>query len=287
MAHSWRKLLLGDFTLKRFIRSFLFIYTCFAVYVYIFSDSMIFLPPESSYEDSPEILKLLTPDQEYISALHLPHRDATYTLLYIHGNAEDLGDIRPLLDQLHTLNVNIFAYDYRGYGTSEGRPSERNAYVDVKTAYQYLRDTLNVPAENIIVFGRSVGGGSALYLAVHKPVGGIILESTFTQAFRVVVPFPLLPFDKFRNLDRIKRVSAPVLIIHGTADETIPIAHGKKLFEAAPEPKLAFWVEGATHNDVPWVDWDAYQNKLQKFVDLLESERNSLYLETGLSQSSR
>nr|WP_265264670.1 alpha/beta hydrolase [Spirulina subsalsa] len=248
---------------------------------------MIFLPPDSSYEDSPEILKLLTPDQESISAIYLPHPDAKYTLLYIHGNAEDLGDIRPLLDQLQTLNFNIFAYDYRGYGTSEGRPSERNAYIDIETAYQYLREVLNTPAEKIILFGRSVGGGSALHLAVQEPVGGIILESTFTQAFRVVVPFPLLPFDKFRNLDKIKRVSAPVLIIHGTADQTIPIAHGKRLFEAAPEPKLAFWVEGATHNDVPWVDWEAYQNKLKEFVDLLESERNSLYLERDLSPSSR
>ena len=131
-----RKLLIGEFTWKRLIRSVLFIYTFFALYVFFRADSMIFLPPPASYQDTQDILKLPVTDSQQISALHLPNPDATYTLLYIHGNAEDLGDIRPKLEDLHRWGFSVFAYDYRGYGTSDGKPSERNAYQDITAAYR-------------------------------------------------------------------------------------------------------------------------------------------------------
>ncbi len=234
---------------------------------------MIFLPQPTSYQDSKNSLKLSVTQTEQISALYLPNSQATQTLLYIHGNAEDLGDIRPLLDRLHSWGFSVFAYDYRGYGTSNGNPSERNAYQDAETAYRYLTEQLKIPPKQIIVYGRSVGGGSAVDLATRHPVGGLILESTFTSAFRVVVPFPILPFDKFSNLDKLRKVQCPVLVMHGQADQTIPIQHGQRLYEAASEPKMSLWVAEAGHNDFSWVAGERYQQTLVAFQKLVETHR--------------
>ncbi|WP_242020717.1 alpha/beta hydrolase [Microcoleus sp. FACHB-1515] len=265
-----RRLLIGEWSWKRLMRSLLFIYLCFALYVYFRADSMIFLPPPASYQDSPEIIKIPVSDRERISAIHLPNSQAKYTLLYSHGNAEDLGDIRSLLEELNRWGFNIFAYDYRGYGTSDGRPSERNAYVDVEAAYGYLTQQLRVPIDRVIAYGRSVGGGPAVDLATRHAIAGLVLENTFTSAFRVVVPFPLLPFDKFPNLSKIARVKSPVLVMHGTDDRTIPFSHGQQLYEAAPEPKMHLWVAGAGHNDFTIVAGDRHRIALQEFQQLIE-----------------
>ncbi len=264
-----RKLLIGELSWKRLVRSLLFIYTFFALYVFFRADSMIFLPQPASYENAKDLLKLPVTPTEQISALYLPNPEAKYTLLYIHGNAEDLGDIRPLLDRLHRYGFGVFVYDYRGYGTSNGNPSERNAYQDADAAYSYLTQQLKIPPEQIIVYGRSVGGGSAVDLATRQPVGGLILESTFTSAFRVVVPFPILPFDKFSNLDKLRKVHCPVLVMHGQADETIPIQHGRRLYEAARDPKMSLWVAEAGHNDLDRVAGERYQKTLVAFQRLV------------------
>ncbi|MEM8637316.1 MAG: alpha/beta hydrolase [Cyanobacteria bacterium P01_G01_bin.54] len=264
------KLLFGEFTLWRLVRSLLFIYSSFALYVFFFADRMLFLPQPPSYPDTEQILKIPVTETEQISARHLPNPDATYTLLYSHGNAEDLGDIDPILQILQGAGFNVFAYDYRGYGTSDGRPSERHTYADIAAAYRYLTQERNVPPDKIILFGRSVGGGPTLDLAAKEPVAGVILESTFTQAFRVVVPFPLLPFDKFYNRAKLPKIDCPVLIIHGTEDITIPFKHGQQLFEAALPPKTAYWVEGATHNDLVWVAGVEYPQMIQAFSEQLE-----------------
>ncbi|MEC4986240.1 MAG: alpha/beta hydrolase [Oscillatoria sp. PMC 1068.18] len=264
-----RRLLVGDFTWKRLVRSLLFVYISLCLYVFFRADAHIFLPQPSSYEDNPKILKLTTSDRIKLAAVYLPHPNATYTLLYIHGNAEDLGDIQPVLQNLQKLGLSVFAYDYRGYGTSEGTPTERNADRDIQTAYDYLTQELKIPPNQIIVYGRSVGGGSAVDLAANQPVGGLILESTFTKAFRVLVAFPIFPFEKFANLDKIKQVDCPVLVIHGKADEIIPFSHGEQLFAAAPEPKLFLWVEDAGHNDLHWVAGESLSESLQQFFQIV------------------
>ena len=264
-----KRRLLGEFTFKRLVRSLIFIYVCFCLYVFFFADQKIFLPQPSSYQDSSDILKLTTPDQIKLSAIYLPNPASSYTILYTHGNAEDLGDIRPVLQQLQNIGFSVFAYDYRGYGTSQGTPSERHAYRDIDTAYDYLTQKLHVPTQQIIAYGRSVGGGSAVDLAARKPVAGLIMESCFTTAFRVIVPIPILPFDKFRNINKIRKVNCPVLVMHGKADEVIPFQHGEKLFAAAREPKLSLWVDEAGHNDFMWVAGDRYAKTLREFAQLL------------------
>jgi len=210
---------------------------------------MIFLPPPATYRSGPEIVELRTADGIRIAALHLPNPSGDYTLLYSHGNAEDLGAVRPLLVRLRAIGFSVFAYDYRGYGASEGRPSERGAYADIDAAYAYLTTALGIPPARIIAYGRSVGSGPAVDLAARRPIGGLVVESAFTTAFRVLTRVPLLPFDRFRNIDKIGRVRCPVLVMHGRADEVVPLAHGEALWRAAPQPKRFLWADGAGHND--------------------------------------
>lgn len=276
-----RQLLLGEFTLKRFVRSLIFIYLFFAAYVFVAADSMIFIPPESSYEDTPEVIKVVDPrSSQTLSALYLPALPAvpsgdrritkgsasSYTLLYSHGNAEDLGFIRANLLVLQQAGLSVFAYDYPGYGTSEGHPTERSVYGAIDAAYAYLTETLQVPADHIIVYGRSVGGGPSTYLASHRAIAGLILESTFTSAFRTVIPVPILPFDKFPNARRLKEIQVPTLVIHGTEDTVIPFSHGEALFRLLPGIKQFFPVNGAGHNDVVGVAGDRYLEVLQTFL---------------------
>ncbi|HEY9671345.1 MAG TPA: alpha/beta hydrolase, partial [Waterburya sp.] len=119
-----RRLLLGEFTWQRLFHSLIFIYIFFCLYVFFYSDRMIFLPQPSSYRDNRDILKIMTDEQIQLSGVYLPNPASVYTILYVHGNAEDLGDIQPVLQQLHDIGFSVFAYDYRGYGTSQGKPSE-------------------------------------------------------------------------------------------------------------------------------------------------------------------
>lgn len=269
-----RRLLVGEFSLKRLVRSALFIYACVCIYGYFFTDGLIFKPQPASYEDTRETLKLTTADGVRISALYLPNRRASYTILFSHGNAEDLGDIRWVLEELRDMGFAVFAYDYRGYGTSQGNPSESGAYRDIDAAYNYLTQKLGAPPAKIIVYGRSVGAGPSVDLASRQPVAGLVLESPFVTAFRVVTRIPILPFDKFANIDKIKRVRCPVLVTHGMADRVIPFWHGRELFAAANEPKRFFPVALAGHNDVMEVAGEGYAKALREFVEALRRGEN-------------
>jgi fermentation-respiration switch protein FrsA (DUF1100 family) len=245
------------------------LYASICVVALALSERMIFLPPPATYRDGDRITKLRTADGVRLSAVYLPNPGARYTLLHSHGNAEDLGALGPVLTRLRDSGFAVLAYDYRGYGTSEGRPSERGAYGDIEAAYRHLSDTLGVAPDRIVAYGRSVGSGPAVDLAVRHPVAGLVIESGFTTAFRVLTRWPLLPVDRFRNIDKISRVRCPVLVLHGGADDIVPIAHGRALWTAAREPKRFVAVDGAGHNDL----WIAGANRilqaLAEFGDLL------------------
>ena len=243
------------------------LYIGFALFAYFFSDSMIFFPHPSTYKDSPEILKLTTARGKKISAIYLPNPAAQFTLLVSHGNAEDLGDDRDWLQDLRHAGFSVFAFDYEGYGTSEGTSSEAAFYEDEAAAYEYLAVELKASPDNIIIFGRSVGTGPAAYIAARRPSAGLILQSPFVSTFRVLTRVPLLPFDKFPNYKNIRHVHCPVLIMHGRQDSVIPFWHGEKIFALANEPKQFFWFQNADHNDMSMAA--GYLGVIQKFAGTL------------------
>ena len=238
----------------------------------LLSEPVIFQPHPAGYRDDNRILKLTSRDGRRISAVYLPNPAARYTLLFSHGNAEDLGDDLLFLQAVRDSGFSVLAYDYQGYGTSEGRPSESHVYEDEEAAYQYLTHTLATPPEQVIAWGRSLGGAAAVDLASRRPLAGLILESSFISAFRVLTRVSLLPIDKFRNLDKIAGVRCPVLVIHGEADRVVPFWHGQKLFAAAPGPKRSLWVAGADHNDVADTAGTRYFETLREFAASLAGE---------------
>jgi len=255
------------------VRVLLLIYIALNLFAYLFVESLMFPVPFPSYQDTPDIIKLTTRNQQRISALYLPNPSATYTILYSHGNGSDLGSTRSVLQLIQQLGFSVFAYDYQGYGTSEGKPSEQNLYHDVNAAYEYLTQTLKISPDRIILYGFSIGGGPSLDLATRQPVAGIILEGTFTSVFRVVTYLPILLFDRFRNLDKIRSIYCPILLIHGTLDQVIPFWHGKALYEAANPPKQFLPIEGAGHNNLIDIAGDRYIQAIRNFAEQVKQSQ--------------
>src|SRR5215813_4207671 len=249
------------------------LYLAFLILAF-FSDGLIFLPHPSSYKDGPDVLKLTTRTGKKISALYLPNPQAKFTLLVSHGNAEDLGDDRFWLEELQRAGFSVLAYDYEGYGTSEGKPGEQAAYDDENAAYDYLTQTMKITTDRIIIYGRSVGSGPAVHLAARKPAAGLILQSPFVSAFRVLTRIPLLPFDKFPNYKDIRQVRCPLLIIHGDSDTVIASWHGKKLCELANEPKKFVPIPGANHNDLEMVAGKRYMEALLQFAASVSQQQS-------------
>ena len=244
-------------------------YVAFAAALWLFADRLIFQPRPAGYAEAPGLLRIPTEDGGTIAALWLPSPSAQYTVLFSHGNAEDIGDDRPFLEAIRRAGFSVLAYDYRGYGLSPGRPSERRAYRDADAAYAHLTGELGVAPKRVILHGRSLGGAVAVDLASRRPVAGLVLESTFTTAFRTVSSLPIVPFDRFRSADKLARVRAPVLVIHGDRDEVVALEHGRRLYALAEGPKRAYWVRGAGHNDLAAVAGERYWQELRRFAATL------------------
>jgi hypothetical protein len=244
-------------------------YALIVAYAYYFSDPQMFFPSMGSGREPADMVRIPMPDGTKLAAVYLPNPTARHTLWFFHGNAEDLGDVEPLLQEYHRRGYAVFAFDYPGYGLSGGSPSEPALYSATRTAAVYLHDTLKVPAERVILAGRSLGAGPAVELALHEPVAGLVVQSAFMSAYRVMTRWRLLPFDKFENLRKIPRVRCPVLVMHGREDEVVASAHGEALFAAAPEPKRHLWVEAAGHNDFAEICGERYWQALREFAQSL------------------
>jgi len=179
----------------------------------------------------------------------------TRTLLYSHGNATDIGAMSIMQCYLaRGLNVNVVMYDYSGYGASGGTPLEKNTYSDIETVFNYVvKHVADDKPEDVIIYGQSVGSGPSCHLCSKKLVGGLILHSPFMSGIRVLTPSRALAcLDIFPNIDRIKKVNCPVMIIHGVLDEEVDMAHGVALHNAVkPEYKRdPWWVKDRGHNDI-------------------------------------
>ena len=264
-----KNLLTGKFSLKRLMWSLvlipLFVYLGLGIIAYFLADKLIF-QPQPAFVNDDSTLKLATPNGEKISAKFFKNEAAEYTILFSHGNAEDIFGSTPFFEKLRDAGFNVFAYDYRGYGTSEGAPSEGNSYEDAETAYNYLINEMKIAPEKIIIHGRSLGAAVSIDLASKKKCGALVAESAFVSAFRVLTRYRIFPFDKFKSLDKIKSVKCPVLFIHGKRDEIIPFRHGEMLHAEANEPKFFYWIEEAQHNNVFAVNRQAYLQTIRDFA---------------------
>ncbi|MBI3098692.1 MAG: alpha/beta fold hydrolase [Planctomycetes bacterium] len=266
----------------RIVRIPILAYLGLCAYMFCFENSFIFYPskhPEGSWE--PKMLDPLTEDcwipvaeGVRIHAWWAPGKaPARGTILFSHGNAGNITDrilhFRPLLDR----HFNVLAYDYEGYGRSDGAPSETTCTRDVLAAHDYLTRERKVPPAEIISYGESIGCAQALLAALERPCGAVILEAPFTSLPEVgQFHFPFLPVrwiarSKFDNLGRIPSLKVPVLIVHGRRDEIVPFAQGERLFAAAPEPKEFVAIEEGTHNDLVFTGGGRLFDKIRSWVD--------------------
>ncbi len=240
-------------------------YCGLVVFAWLVADAMIFPVPPASYLDAPNQPKLPSSDGQKITAVFLPNPAASHVLLFSHGNRQDLGTADERLRLYCDNGWAVFAYDYPGYGTSTGTPSEAGCCAALASAYSFLTTIKGYPPDKIVLYGLSLGAGPAIDLASRESVGGLIIEGAFLTAFRVVTHFKLLPWDRFNNLDKIRRVRAPLLAIHATNDHTVPFRHGQILFATHPGPKRHLWVAGAGHNNILETDAAGYWDALEQF----------------------
>lgn len=204
-------------------------------------------------------------------------------LLICHGNAGNLSEFgRPAhYAGLGQLGLNLLAFDYRGYGESEGLPTEAGLYKDAQAAYRYLRETLGVPAERIVVFGHSLGSAVAIDLVSRVSAGGLIVEGALTSAVeRGQELYPFIPVrwiaaSRYPSIEKISKVTVPKLFLHARGDEVIPLAHGRRLYEAAPPPKSFVELEGG-HGDTFDVDSANYFRSIAKFLAAVPSQPKRL-----------
>jgi len=230
------------------------------------------LPMHSSSHFNFGFLK--TRKREKIAFMWIGYRKANINILFSHANATDLGFMREyLLEFSNILHVNVFAYDYSGYGLSSGKASPSNTYADVEAAYQYLVDNYPAQSKYIIAYGQSLGSGPTLYLAGLEKVDGVVIHSGLMSGLRVIKPQlkKSFWFDVYPNIEMVKLVKAPIMVIHGTADQEIPIAHGQALSENAPNPFRPWYVEGGQHNDI---ETRFRHNLFNKLVDFIQYATN-------------
>jgi len=248
--------------------------------LYVTQDQQLYFPtttlqatPEDaglSYED----VWLSSKDGLRLHGWYVPAAEAAPVLLFFHGNAGNISHRLSSIRVFHDLGLSVLIIDYRGYGQSEGRPSEPGLYQDAEAAWRYLRDERGVPAQRIVLFGRSLGAAVAARLGVtaDSPPGAVILESAFTSAPDLGAE--LLPWMPVRRLIRVdydtraavEQLRVPILIAHSVEDEVVPFSHGERLFEAAPEPKRFLTMQGG-HNDGFLRSQPNYSRALAAFLD--------------------
>ncbi len=235
-------------------------------YAAICANKMIFSAPPSSYQDDDQILKLKASDGNSITAYFLKNDSSDRLLIYSHGNGEDIGQIRPLLEHFQQLGTSILAYDYPNYGTSTGLASESGTYAAIEATFKCATESLGYTPEKITLYGRSLGSGPSTWLAEHKGVSGLILDGAFTSTFRVMTGLKLLPWDKFDNYSRLPDIKCPILIIHGTDDRVVPFTHAQKNWGRIEGIKQKLFVQGAGHGDLIETAGDNYWSIVLPFI---------------------
>jgi len=272
------------------------IYVGLVLFLYVFQASLVYFPTRS-LTATPRHIGLEFDEVRFTArdgtALHgwfVPAPDTALTLLYLHGNA---GNISHRLDSLrifHDLGLSTFIFDYRGYGQSDGRPTEQGTYEDAVAAWCYLIDRRGAAPEQVILFGRSLGGAVALWLATRTTPRATIVESTFTSVpdmaarFYPYLPVRLLARYRYDALRHISSLASPVLVVHSRDDEVVPFQQGRRLFRAAHAPKTFLELRGS-HNDGFLLSEDHYVRGMAAFIASLQQPEESSPADSGRSTS--
>ncbi len=218
-----------------------------------------------------EPVAIVTEDRIRLDGWFIPARDARGVLLFFHGNA---GNISHRLDSLKIFNdlrLSVLIFDYRGYGRSDGRPSEQGTYRDAEAAWRYLTEQRHVLPHDIMLFGRSLGAAVAAYIASRHAPKVLILESAFTSVPDLAADlYPFLPARwlvrfRYNTEDYVRSINCPLLIVHSREDEIIPYTHGQRLFAAAREPKQFLEIRGG-HNEGFLLSGQHYIKELDAFL---------------------
>jgi len=264
----------------RFLIYLILVFIGFVIYVRFVERRTVFLPAIGKEDGTPEDIGLtyeniffktqdgLRLHGWFVPAVQAPQQ--AVTCLFFHGNAGNINNRLEKIQMLFDLGMNVFIFDYRGYGISQGCPSEKGIYLDAMAAFDYLTGRRDIRHDRILAYGASLGGAAATELALHRPVKGLVLHSTFTSAKDVgkkILPFAprFLIRTDMGVIGRVPQISIPKLIIHSPQDEVIPYEMGERLFEAAAGPKEFLRLDGA-HNDNHVASYDVYMKGMREFL---------------------
>jgi fermentation-respiration switch protein FrsA (DUF1100 family) len=267
--------------LARMAQSLIFIlisvWVLLSLLLYIFQPKFVYYP-FSSLQATPkdaglnyEEVYLTTSDDLKIHGWFVPHDNPRATMLFLHGNGGNISHRLEKLWMYNQLGLSVFIIDYRGYGLSEGSPSEQGTYLDAEAAWNYLTQQQQIPPSDIIIYGESLGGAVASWLARRVEAGALIIESVFSSVedmgkhYYPYLPVKLITRIKYPVTKYIREVPYPVLLIHSPADEIVPFAMGKKVYEAANQPKDFLEITG-DHNSGFLHSGDLYVNGIDRFI---------------------
>ncbi|MBA3443257.1 MAG: alpha/beta hydrolase [Gemmatimonadales bacterium] len=266
------------------------LYLALVIVLWLAESRLVYFPgPQRSLIPPPALLDLATERVEFRTeddvglvgwVIPASSDSSGWWLLICHGNAGNLSEFdRPVhYAGLRRLGLSLLAFDYRGYGESGGVVSEQGLYRDADAAYRYLRQHRGVPADRIVVFGHSLGSAVAIDLVSRTPAAGLIVEGALTSAVhRGQELYPYIPVrwiarSRFGSIEKISGITVPKLFLHATGDEVIPLAHGRRLFEAALEPKMFVELQGG-HGDAFDVDSARYFGSIAQFLATLPAHR--------------
>lgn len=238
------------------------IYAVFMTAAWFAVPHLAFLPPSPTYAaNAPGLVTLRAGDGRIVARVrHADPADPADpasgrpaprgTVIFAHGNAMDMGDLDSNTAPFRAAGFDVVTFDYRGYGRSTGAASVEHTYEDIDAVYRYVVDDLDVDPADVLVVGQSIGGGSAAWLAEHRPVGGLLLWSSMSSLVAATaIPTWVVPFDVYETAERLPHLDVPVAIVHGDADEIVPVRNGRTNFAAAHDPKRLLVVPGAGHDD--------------------------------------
>ena len=253
-------------------------YSLILVIVYFRQERMLYFPEKEIWQ-TPDTISLKydeiyfkTKDGLNISGWYIPAENEKGVLLFCHGNAGNISHRVDSIKIFNSLNLSVLIFDYRGYGKSEGKPSEFGTYLDAEAAWDYLVNVKRKSPESIILFGRSLGGAVAAELAMTKKSAALIIESCFTsvpdlgKTFYPWLPIKLLSKFKYSTIDKIGSINCPKLIIHSPEDEIISFRHGEMLYEKAFQPKDFVKIKGG-HNEGFLLSGKTYSDGIKMFLE--------------------